>query len=126
MEEYAKIGLDNDLKIIFTPQLLPIYRGILSTIVIQFEGNVTNEDVKSVFSKFKDEPFVRFYATPEEIELKKVQNTNFLDIGYKLSGNVLIIVSALDNLVKGAAGQALQNINLMLGFDERKGLIDFE
>jgi len=125
MEEYAKEGSGKNLKIIFTPHLLPIYRGILSTMVIQFEENNSVAAIEKEFGRFSKEPFIRFYKTPEEIELKNVQNSNFLDIGYKLNGNVLILVSALDNLVKGAAGQALQNINLMLGLDERKGLIDF-
>jgi N-acetyl-gamma-glutamyl-phosphate reductase len=55
--------------------------------------------------------------------LKNIQNSNFLDLSYRVEDNILVVVSALDNLVKGAAGQALQNINLMLGLDERKGLL---
>ncbi|NUM42336.1 MAG: N-acetyl-gamma-glutamyl-phosphate reductase, partial [Leptospiraceae bacterium] len=126
MEEYSRAGSDKQIKIIFTPHLLPIYRGILTTIVIQFEESVSKEEIEKELNQYRNEPFVRFYNSPEEIELKNVQNTNFLDIGFKVEENILILVSALDNLVKGAAGQALQNINLMFGFDERKGLIDFQ
>lgn len=124
IEEYAGYALKTKLpRIIFTPHLLPVYRGILSTFVIQFERNISESEIAAEFSKFSSEPFIRFYKKPEEIELKNIQNSNFLDISFKVEDNILVIVSALDNLVKGAAGQALQNINLMLGLDERKGLL---
>ncbi len=124
IEEYAGFAMKNKLlKIVFTPHLLPVYRGILSTFVIQFDKDIDNREVTAQFSKFQSEPFIRFYKKPEEIELKNIQNSNFLDISFKVEDNILVIVSALDNLVKGAAGQALQNLNLMLGLDERKGLL---
>lgn len=124
IEEYGGYAMKKKLpKIIFTPHLLPVYRGILSTFVIQFDKNIDAEDVNKQFSKFSSEPFIRIYKKPEEIELKNIQNANFLDLSFRVEGNILVIVSALDNLVKGAAGQALQNINLMFGLDERKGLI---
>jgi len=69
------------------------------------------------------EPFIRFYETPEEVELSKVQNTNFLDIGLRTQNNITVLVSALDNLQKGAAGQAVQNMNLLLGLSETAGLL---
>lgn len=125
IEEYACYAMNSKLpKIVFTPHLLPVYRGILSTFVISFKEAIKESDLANQFSKFKSEPFIRFYKKPEEIELKNIQNSNFLDLSFKLEENILIIVSALDNLVKGAAGQALQNINLMLGLDERKGLLN--
>ena len=109
-------------KIIFTPHLLPVYRGILSTIVIQFDDNINTENIKKEYNKFKDEKFIRFYNSTDEINLHNVQNTNFLDIAFKIDGNTLVIVSALDNLVKGAGGQAIQNMNLMAGYLESLGL----
>jgi N-acetyl-gamma-glutamyl-phosphate reductase len=124
IEEYAGYAMKSKLpKIVFTPHLLPVYRGILSTFVIQFSRSIDISEVSAQFSKFQSEPFIRIYKKPEEIELKNIQNSNFLDISFKAEDNILVIVSALDNLVKGAAGQALQNINLMLGIDERKGLL---
>jgi N-acetyl-gamma-glutamyl-phosphate reductase len=124
IEEYGGYAMKKKLpKIVFTPHLLPVYRGILSTFVIQFDKNIEQSEIAEQFSKFQSEPFIRVYKKPEEIELKNIQNSNFLDIGFKIEENILVIVSSLDNLIKGAAGQALQNLNLMLGFDERKGLV---
>ncbi|HMV44976.1 MAG TPA: N-acetyl-gamma-glutamyl-phosphate reductase [Leptospiraceae bacterium] len=124
IEEYAGYKLSSKLpKIVFTPHLLPVYRGILSTFVISFQEAIDPSQLANQFSKFQSEPFIRLYKKPEEVELKNIQNSNFLDFSYKLEENILVIVSALDNLVKGAAGQALQNINLMLGLEETKGLL---
>ena len=124
IEEYGGYAMNKKLpKIIFTPHLLPVYRGILSTFVIQFDKKIDAANVTSNFSKFSSEPFIRIYKKPEEIELKNIQNSNFLDLSFRVEDNILVIVSALDNLVKGAAGQALQNINLMFGLDDRKGLL---
>ncbi|MCB1177602.1 MAG: N-acetyl-gamma-glutamyl-phosphate reductase [Leptospiraceae bacterium] len=123
MEEYAFFGFNNPPEIIFTPHLLPVYRGILSTFVIQFKEKVLDEELKSQFSKFSNEPFIRFMENPEDVELKFIQNSNNLDIGFRIRENTLVIVSALDNLQKGAAGQALQNMNLMCNFKETSGLI---
>lgn len=125
IEEYAKINLNKNLnRIIFTPHLLPVYRGILSTIVIQFDKIISKIEIENEYKKFANEPFIKFIQEPEMIELKNIQNSNFLEIGYRIEENILVIVSALDNLVKGAAGQALQNMNLMCKFDEKKGLIN--
>lgn len=123
MEEYSFVGSDPK-KIHFTPHLLPVYRGILATIYITFENPVDPKEVKEkIQSVAEKETFIRFYETPEEIEIRKVQNTNFLDIGFTTKGNTLVLVTALDNLVKGAAGQALQNLNLMFGYSETLGLV---
>lgn len=123
MQEYAGTGLSKFPKIIFTPHLLPVYRGILSTFAVQFTENVSEKEITEKFSLFQNEPFIRMYPRPEEIELKNVQNSNFLDISFRSEENILVIVSALDNLLKGAAGQALQNMNLMAGFNETEGLL---
>ncbi|XDD47872.1 N-acetyl-gamma-glutamyl-phosphate reductase [Leptospira sp. WS39.C2] len=123
MEEYAFVGSDPK-EIHFTPHLLPVYRGILATIYITFDSPVDPKEIEDKLRSFAEkEPFVRLYPSPEDIEIKKVQNTNYLDIGFKMKGNTLVLVSALDNLVKGAAGQALQNLNLMFGYPETLGLV---
>lgn len=124
IEEYAKAGMTTALpKIVFTPHLLPVYRGILSTFVLQFNSEIKKEEVEKEFDKFRSEPFIRILSKPEEVELKNIQNSNYLDIAYKVEDNILVMVSTLDNLVKGAAGQALQNINLMLGLSETAGIL---
>ncbi|MDF3818684.1 N-acetyl-gamma-glutamyl-phosphate reductase [Leptospira sp. 96542] len=122
MEEYGYLGLKSK-GILFTPHLLPVYRGILSAIYIQFDSDVNETEIKNIYKqKVAEEPFLRFYETPEEVELRKVQNTNYLDFGIRVRKNNLVIISALDNLQKGAAGQALQNLNLMYGYPETEGL----
>ncbi|TGK48078.1 N-acetyl-gamma-glutamyl-phosphate reductase [Leptospira bouyouniensis] len=124
IEEYAFVGSDPK-EIHFTPHLLPVYRGILSTIYITFDKPIDSNQIQEKLQSVADkEPFLRLYKSPEDIELKKVQNTNFLDLGFKTKGNTLVLVSALDNLVKGAAGQALQNLNLMFGYPETLGLVN--
>jgi N-acetyl-gamma-glutamyl-phosphate reductase len=123
IEEYASTGTD-PLQIVFTPHLLPVYRGILSTIYITFRNPISEAEIFNTLKENCDsEPFLRLLPTPEAVELRNVQNTNFLDIGMRVRGNTLTIVSALDNLMKGAAGQALQNLNLMHRFSETKGLL---
>jgi N-acetyl-gamma-glutamyl-phosphate reductase len=110
--------------LVFTPHLLPVFRGILSTIVIVWNNPPDADQLETMVRKHCDaEPFLRFRSTPEEVELKRVQNTNFIDIGIRSRGNKTVVVSALDNLVKGAAGQAIQNLNLMLGLPETSGLL---
>lgn len=119
---YAKSGLAEP-EVIFTPHLLPVYRGILSTIFLELDAEPSQDPLEVLRNSSQNEPFVRILNTPEEIELKKIQHTNFLDISVRRRGNTLVVVSALDNLVKGAAGQALQNINLMTGTRETLGLL---
>lgn len=109
----------------FVPHLLPITRGIYTSIYATLTGNTTQADVLKVFQKhYGREPFVRFSdsAIPE---IKNVNHTNFVDIGFRVypDNNQLIMFSAIDNLVKGAAGQAVQNMNIMLGFNETEGLL---
>ncbi|AOP34033.1 N-acetyl-gamma-glutamyl-phosphate reductase [Leptospira tipperaryensis] len=119
---YTNSGL-KEPEVLFVPHLLPVFRGILSTIFVEFETEPAVDPMQVLLDSSKNEPFIRILKSPEEIELKKVQNTNFLDISLRKRGNTLVVVSALDNLVKGAAGQALQNINLMTGTKETVGLL---
>ncbi len=111
-------------QIIFTPHLLPIPRGILSTIYVRFKNAQTHESVAKVYREFfAASPMVRLY----EKSLPQIQysvRTNYADIGFELdaSGRRAILVSCLDNLLKGAAGQAVQNMNVMQGWPESEGL----
>jgi N-acetyl-gamma-glutamyl-phosphate reductase len=124
MQEYCEFKMKTKLpEIIFTPHLLPIHSGILTDIVVRFSKEIDVSMIESQFNLFRKEPFIRFIPSPEDINLQNIQKTNFIDIGFKLEGSKLIIVSALDNLIKGAAGQAVQNMNLMTGFEETLGLL---
>jgi N-acetyl-gamma-glutamyl-phosphate reductase len=108
----------------FVPHLLPITRGIYTSIYAPLAHDVTQADVMSAYQKYYgSEPFVRVSDTAIP-EIKNVNYTNCIDIGFRVhaENNQLIMLSAIDNLVKGAAGQAVQNMNLMFGFDEREGL----
>ena len=110
----------------FTAQLIPIDRGILETIYFRARGLASAEDLLAVYEKrYSAEPFVRLYEPPYMPDLRGVARTNFCDIGVTLDAATgrAVVVSAIDNLVKGAAGQAVQNMNLMLGFDEAEGLL---
>lgn len=105
---------------IFTPHLIPITRGILCTIVLRTSGSAS---VQSVLSEaYARAPFVEVLAPQSMPDVQSVVRTNACRIGVASSGANTVIVSAIDNLVKGAAGQALQNLNLMLGFDEGAGI----
>jgi len=109
----------------FTAQLLPIDRGILETIYFRTWINKA-EDLLEIYEKrYAAEPFVRLYEPGGVPDLRGVARTNFCDIGLMLDGATgrAVVVSAIDNLVKGAAGQAVQNMNLMLGYDETEGLL---
>lgn len=121
-----ELGLANvPSSLIFTPHLLPINRGILSTIYAKLNSGVTRADILKIWqATFAASPFVRIFAESQLPEIKFVANTPFCDIGcvVDVETNQAIIVSAEDNLLKGAASQALQNANLALGFDEGAGL----
>jgi len=107
----------------FTPHLLPVDRGILSTTYLKPLQDVNQEQVESTFKKhYESEPFVRL--RPSAPSIKDVRGTNYCDLFAtydERTGNI-IVVTAIDNLVKGAAGQAVQNMNLILGLDETEGL----
>lgn len=111
-------------EIIFTPHLLPIPRGILSTIYVHFHEPQTRSSLARVYRQFfTGSPMVRLYDN----SLPQIQysvRTNYADIGFQLSadGRRAVIVSCLDNLLKGASGQAVQNLNVMLGWGEAEGL----
>ncbi|KAF0159455.1 MAG: N-acetyl-gamma-glutamyl-phosphate reductase [Ignavibacteria bacterium] len=108
----------------FIPHLLPATRGIYTTIHSKIKSGVKEADIKNAFEKaYSDKPFIRLIA-PGIPELKDIHHTNFCDISWKLVGNdTLVIFSTIDNLVKGAAGQAIQNMNIMFGFEQTEGLL---
>lgn len=107
----------------FTAQLLPVDRGILETIYFR---TLPSADLPAIYrERYAAEPFVRLYSAGQVPDLKSVQRTNFCDIGFHhdtATGRAVVVV-AIDNLTKGAAGQAIQNMNLMLGFPETAGLL---
>ncbi|MDE3056566.1 MAG: N-acetyl-gamma-glutamyl-phosphate reductase [Bacteroidota bacterium] len=114
-----------NVSLTFVPHLIPITRGIYTTIYARPKKAFTKDEIIASFKKhYSNAPFVRFIgeAVPE---IKHVNYTNFCDIGFKidLENNLLIIMSVIDNLVKGAAGQAIQNMNIMFGMNETEGLL---
>jgi N-acetyl-gamma-glutamyl-phosphate reductase len=122
-ELLEQIGI-NACQIVFTPHLLPIPRGILTTIYVRFKSPQTRASVAAVYEAFfEGSPMVRMHdkGLPQ---IQHVAHTNYADIGFELdaSGRRGIIVSCLDNLLKGAAGQAVQNMNIALGWEESEGL----
>ena len=109
----------------FTPHLLPIPRGILSTIYLQLNREMTPLEVESCFRNFYSaKRWVRVFQTPKLPQLQFSLNTNYCDLGFCLADDHrrLVVISCIDNLLKGAAGQAIQNMNLMYGWDEDEGL----
>lgn len=112
--------------ITFVPHLVPMSRGMQTTIYADLQEKVTADDVRSCLEAFYGEkPFVRIRPDGRPPDSAHVRGTNYCDIGFKLDpgANRLILLSAIDNLVKGAAGQAVQNMNLMCGVDETAGLL---
>ncbi len=110
----------------FTAHLLPVTRGILETIYLRTEGVEKAVDLLSIYEEaYENEPFVRLYAPGKIPDLRAVQRTNFCDIGFVFEpeSRRAVIVAAEDNLGKGAAGQAVQNLNLLLGLPETEGLL---
>jgi len=117
-------GLSED-RLVFSTHLLPLARGILSTIYVTLGAAYSAEAIETVFRKFyAGRPMVRIWPAGSLPELQHVAHTNFCDIGFSLdnSGKRLIVVSCLDNLGKGAAGQAVQNFNLMSGIEEQTAI----
>lgn len=110
----------------FTAHLLPVTRGILETIYVRTQGVERAVDLLSIYEEaYENEPFIRLYAPGKVPDLRAVQRTNFCDIGFVFEADSqrAVIVVAEDNLGKGAAGQAVQNLNLMLGLPETEGLL---
>jgi len=122
-------GLSNytglNVNVSFTPHLIPMDRGILSTIYVNLKKKTTTKQLIGLYKKhYKNERFVRVCDEKTYPSTNQVRGSNFCDIGVKVnsSNNTAVIVSVIDNLVKGASGQAVQNMNVMLGFEEDLGI----
>jgi len=123
-EIVEQLGLDSQ-ELIFTPHLLPIPRGILSTIYVHLNREMTPLEVESCFKNFyAGKRWVRVFETPKLPQVQFSLHTNYCDLGFCLAedGRRLVLISCIDNLLKGAAGQAVQNMNLMYGWAEDEGL----
>ena len=130
IEEQLGYAAGSKVTINFTPHLVPMNRGILATeyasLVRKADGSLpTEQEIRAVYEKYyKDEYFVRVLPKGECPETKWVEGSNYVDINFVIDERTgrIIMMGALDNLVKGAAGQAVQNMNVMFGFDEKEGL----
>jgi N-acetyl-gamma-glutamyl-phosphate reductase len=124
-ELFEQLGVHQE-QLTFTPHLLPIPRGILSTIYVRFTEPQTAAVITNCYEQFyAASPMVRLFATPDLPQIQYSVRTSYCDIGFQLApdGKRCIIVSCLDNLLKGAAGQAVQNMNIMYGWKENEGLL---
>ena len=125
IEEQLGYAAGEKVVLNFTPHLVPMNRGILATEYAKLTKEVSWEDVKAVYDRYYgNEKFVRVLGQDEYPETKWVEGSNYVDIGFKIDPrtNRIIMMGAIDNLVKGAAGQAVQNMNLMFGLEESEGL----
>lgn len=125
IEEQLGYAAGKPVTLSFTPHLVPMNRGILATEYAKLTRDVSWEDVKAVYDNYYgDEKFIRVLDRDVCPETKWVEGSNYVDIGFKIDPrtNRIIMMGAIDNLVKGAAGQAVQNMNLMFGLKESEGL----
>ena len=125
IEEQLGYASGENVTISFTPHLVPMNRGILATEYATLKKDVTGEEVKAIYDKYyADEKFVRVLGEGVCPETKWVEGSNYVDIGFILDPrtNRIVMMGAIDNLVKGAAGQAVQNMNLLFGLPESEGL----
>ena len=125
IEEQLGYASGENVTISFTPHLVPMNRGILATEYATLKKDVTGEEVKAIYDKYyADEKFVRVLGEGVCPETKWVEGSNYVDIGFKLDPrtNRIVMMGAIDNLVKGAAGQAVQKMNLLFGLPESEGL----
>ena len=122
IEQHLRDVGDFASELVFMTHSLPVSRGIFASCYMETNVNMTNDDLRHVYSSFYgDSFFVRLVDGSPDINW--VKNTNYCDIGSFSSGKQIVVFSAIDNLVKGAAGQAVQNMNVMFGLDEKTGLV---
>ena len=125
IEEQLGYAAGRQVTLNFTPHLVPMNRGILATEYAKLKDGVTYEEVKAVYDEYyKEEKFIRVLDRGVYPETKWVEGSNYVDIGFEIDRRTgrIIMMGAIDNLVKGAAGQAVQNMNLMFGLKESEGL----
>ena len=125
IEEQLGYASKQNVLLNFTPHLIPMNRGILITAYASLKEGVTQKQVQEAYQIYDDEYFVRVLKEGNVPEVRNVKCSNFVDVAYKIDPrtNRIIMMGAMDNLVKGAAGQAIQNMNIMFGFDEKEGLL---
>jgi N-acetyl-gamma-glutamyl-phosphate reductase len=125
IEQELSQMVKEELKVTFVPHLIPMDRGILSTLYGRLIKKMKTEELLSVFQEaYQEEPFIRVYPKGKLPNTKDVRSSNFCDIGVTVSetDDCAVIITAIDNLVKGASGEAVQNMNIMLGYPETLGL----
>ena len=125
MDEVLSREAGHTVHITFVPHLVPMSRGMLATVYVRPRPGVELATIADCLAhSYRQAPFIRLYAEGQIPDTRNVRGTNFVDIGFRMDpqNGMLILMSALDNLVKGAAGQAVQNMNLMFGVDETAGL----
>lgn len=125
IEQELSLLARKEVNITFVPHLIPMDRGILTTLYVRMSKKMKTEELLNAFQEcYEKEPFVRIYPVGRLPNTKDVRGSNFCDIGAVAhqTGNSAVIVTAIDNLVKGASGEAIQNMNLMLGYPETMGL----
>lgn len=125
IEQELSLAAGEPVTISFTPHLVPMQRGILVTAYASLKREVTWEEVKAVYDRYYDkERFVRVLDQDVCPQTRWVEGSNYVDVNFKIDPRTkrIVMMGAMDNLVKGAAGQAVQNMNLMFGFDEAEGL----
>ncbi len=125
INEILSLNAQENVNITFTPHLLPLTRGMLSTIYIQAKENANEKTIRETYRKYyNEEPFVRVLEKSQFPAISHVKGTNRCDFGFHFNENTkqMIIVSAIDNLLKGAAGQAVQNMNILFGLPDETGL----
>lgn len=125
IEQELSFSAGTKVTLSFTPHLLPIQRGILCTSYLNLNDKVTADDIFKAYQKhYKDEPFVIINEEGKLPEIKHVKGSNYISIGFKVDKrlNRVVVISVLDNLIKGASGQAVQNMNIMFGIKETEGL----
>lgn len=134
IEHILSLKTNQKVSIQFVPHLIPMNRGILCTIYVKPKGkkstgangisSFNDNEIVTIYKEFyRNEPFIRLKEGGEIPKTKDVVCTNFCDIAAKVTENRIIILSTIDNLIKGASGQAVQNMNVMYGFDEKQGLL---
>jgi N-acetyl-gamma-glutamyl-phosphate reductase len=126
IEEQLSLAAGANVTLQFTPHLIPVNRGILTTLYLEPGGKLTDEKISASYAKaYGHEPFVRLLAGKALPDTKNVVGTNVIEIAWRLDPRTgrLIVMSAEDNLVKGASGQAVQSLNILCGFPETAGLV---
>ena len=125
IEEQLGYASNQKLLLNFTPHLVPMNRGILVTAYAKLKEGVSKEEIMAAYQCYDDEYFIRVLNPGQAPEVRHVKASNFVDISYQIDQRTrrIIMMGAMDNLVKGAAGQAIQNMNIMFGLDEKEGLV---